>query len=272
VRWVAEFRDPWTDNPWKPAHVRSGASDAAERWLERRCLASADRVVAVSDAAAQMFAAKMPDGRAGDVVVVRNGIDVIAPPRPPRAGHVRDAIYVGNLYHQRDPRPFLDALASLHAKGRLQPGLRVRFVGDCRYYRDVSLERYAADHGIADIVDIVDRVPHDECQRMIEASDLLLLLAQDQPAQVPNKLYEYLGARIPILAFVDAGGESETMMRRIGGHWIVGTDASATAIEATVAAALGATPTDAAAPDEALLETWSTERQMDALHDVLENG
>jgi len=52
-------------------------------------------------------------------------------------------------------------------------------------------------------------------------ADLLLLLSQNQPAAVPTKLYEYLGTRIPILAFTDEASEVADMLRQVGGHYVV---------------------------------------------------
>jgi glycosyltransferase involved in cell wall biosynthesis len=177
---------------------------------------------------------------------------------------------VGSFYHKRDPRSFLAALASLNVKGSLPESLRVRFVGDCRWYEEVSLEALAKELGVGEIVSFVDRVPHDECQRMIAASDLLLLFAQDQPAQVPNKLYEYLGRRIPILALVDPGGETEAMLLEIGGHYTIPADASASGVESTLATALAGTP-EARDHGDGRLAEWSSDRQMGRLYTALED-
>src|SRR5258705_12511667 len=58
LRWAAEFRDPWTDQRGKPAHVRSRWSDAVERWLERQCLRAADHIIAVTDNTRELLVAK----------------------------------------------------------------------------------------------------------------------------------------------------------------------------------------------------------------------
>ena len=38
---------------------------------------------------------------------------------------------------------------------------------------------------------------------------------------MPNKLYEYLGSRNPILAFADAQGETAKMLQQAGRHRLV---------------------------------------------------
>lgn len=94
---------------------------------------------------------------------------------------------------------------------------------------------------------------------MQHAADVLLLLAQRQPIQVPNKLYEYLGAARPIVAFVDEKGESASMLRRANGHFVVTEDTPD--IDSVVRAALEAPINNWRPADRALLETWTTEVQ-----------
>jgi glycosyltransferase involved in cell wall biosynthesis len=265
VPWVAEFRDPWIDNPWKPSFVRSGWSDAVERWLERRTHEHAHTIVAVTDSAAAAIRERLPAGDSGKVIVVRNGIDALERARAPR-GPVRHIAYAGNLYHGRDPRPLLDAVAALARQGRVHPDLRIDFIGHCRAFLGQSVEAYAAERGLAGTVRFVDTVPHDECMRRLREADLLLLLAQNQPLQVPNKLYEYLGMRTPILAFVDAEGETARMLREVNGNHIVDRDDPAL-IERVVGEALDsqAAPTR----DDALLHEWTTRVQFERLHSRL---
>ena len=95
---------------------------------------------------------------------------------------------------------------------------------------------------------------------MAAESDLLLLLAQGQPDQVPQKLYEYLGTRVPILAFADAEGESARMLARAGGHFVVFGDDAAGA-EAALEQAL-TTLDGTPAGDHAVLTEWTTDGQL----------
>ena len=95
-------------------------------------------------------------------------------------------------------------------------------------------------------------------------ADLLLLLAQDQPLQVPNKLYEYLGVRTPIFAFADADGEVAEMLRQAGGHYVVTENQTESEAEAALQQALERADADGGS-DTTLLSEWSTHSQLSAL-------
>jgi hypothetical protein len=125
--------------------------------------------------------------------------------------------------------------------------------------------------GLTAVVQIRDWLPHEAVKTLVEESDALLLLAQEQPDQVPNKLYEYLGTRRPILAFADPAGETARMLERVGGHYVV-TGKDAAAVERAVQDVLHAARSGAwTVTDDTVLKEWTTEVQMkkllEAVHD-----
>lgn len=270
VRWIAEFRDPWLDGVPKPWHARSAFSDAAELRLERACLKQADEVVTVTYTAAEKIDAKRKSLSRPPTRVVLNGIDDFAAMRErKRNGPIR-AVHVGSLYHSRDPRPLLSAVADLRRSGQLSArGLVVEFIGDARWYGDVSLEAFATEAGIGDILRLRDTVPHAEVAQILADADLLILLAQQQPVQVPNKLYEYLGQRKPVLAFADDDGETAAMLRRAGQHFVV-TERDGGNATRIVRDALDAAGSADWTPNDHQLRVWRTDRQMATLVSLVE--
>jgi hypothetical protein len=124
------------------------------------------------------------------------------------------------------------------------------------------VEEAARSLGVADLVVFQDTVARSEADRLIDGASVLLLLQQQLPAQVPQKLFDYLGARKPILAFVDDDGESASLLRSVGGHFIVpvgaGDDACADAIISALAAASG----HRAVGDDSVLSELTSSRQL----------
>lgn len=263
--WIAEFRDPWTTNPWKPAFVRSSLSDWAERRLERLCLGQADLVVAVSDGITQDLAAAGANPR---LLTVRNGIERLAAGEAKPARDPFCIVYVGSFYHTRDPFPFLEAVGRVVEDRRLRPErLTVRLIGTTDVFGGRSIPAFIAERGLDRFVRLEGWMEREACLAEVATADALLLLAMEQPTQVPNKVYEYLGTRRPILAIADAGGETARMLHRSGGHEVV-TANDPDLIEDAVRRLIDR---DDRGPvgDEVRLVEWTTRNQMAKLVEAI---
>jgi glycosyltransferase involved in cell wall biosynthesis len=128
-----------------------------------------------------------------------------------------------------------------------------------------------AEHGLTDLVHFHDWMSNADAQAMLRSADLLFLIALSQPLQVPNKLYDYLGTRRPMLAVVDAGGETEGMLRQVGGHVVVpvargetaDADSLTEALDRWLRCSADAAGAGVAEADEATLRSWLASRQME---------
>ena len=170
--------------------------------------------------------------------------------------------YVGNVYLGRDPRPFLSALASVRRTLQLTPAqVRVDFAGNCTSFRGVQLQSLVDELGLSEYVHFHGWMSRDKALKLQEESDLLLLLAQDQPIQIPNKLFEYLGMGKPILAFADESGETTRILRSVGGHHVV-TGNSAAQAESAMLTALDHNGAERGDYDAAVLQELLAEHQM----------
>ncbi len=263
IPWVMELRDPWREAP-NQLVAGNRAARALNRWLERRCLHAADRIVAVSDGIAEIVAERTGGNGVRPPIVARNGIDeLLSEPLEPEPGAAFRIVYLGSLYLNRDPMPFLRALAVVRTRlGLGADDLSVEFIGACETYRGMSVPAAIQDLGIADVARVRPPIPHAEARAAMLRADLLLLLAQGQPAQVPNKLYEYLGARRPILAIADEDGETARILREVGGHYVV-TDVADGSLEEALERAIRRVPLPP--PSEEVLAALTTDRQMEAL-------
>lgn len=263
-RWVQEYRDPWSDNEFKPWWVRSRWADALEVRLQAACLKRADLIVAASEGIRARLLPLLPPLARSRALVVLNGIPD-APPQPvrlpPRPFRI---VHAGTFYLRRDPRPFFRGLARVVARRRLDAEtLRVDLVGHCRSFGNVSLEQEVQSLGLSAIVRFHDWLPQNQVEVIVRQAHLLLLMAQDQPDQIPNKLYDYLATRRPILAYADEGGETARMLRQFRDH-IVLTSSNPDETEAALERALDRadTPCTLSADEESLLARWSTSAQM----------
>jgi glycosyltransferase involved in cell wall biosynthesis len=259
IRWAAEFRDPWC----YPQGFRvSSFAARANRFLEARSIKAADHLVTVTDQTAELYRRRLGK-RAAKVVLARNGIPAFTARDPRRPGAPFRIVYSGSIYGGRDPRAFIRAVADV-APGCAAAGMPLHvdiFAGGA--HPGVPLDDLLGALGPGQTVCVHDWLPHDEIQRVQRSADLLLLLAQRQPLQVPNKLYEYLGTGVPILAIADEHGETARMLREAGGHYVVTRDQPDDIARALREAIRNRDVEPATSA--AIVNEWLTDRQMQHL-------
>lgn len=205
VPWVADVRDSIVANHDRRLERRAvRAKEQTHRSVARLVAKRADAVVAVTDQiAAEMRAIE----RSTPVEVIPNGADFddFTDLSYQRRGEFR-ITHTGSFFGQRDPRPFLTALA------RLGPEVLARFVGDFRRSDLDWVRANSLEHRL-------ELLPYSPRQRSLELqreSDALLLLLPDvgqRGQDVPSgKLFEYLAARRPILAAVPPAGTAAQLI------------------------------------------------------------
>jgi glycosyltransferase involved in cell wall biosynthesis len=202
IRWVADFRDPWI-----ALHLRKPPSFFHRMWhnhLEGSVM-EADRIIVTTSWHRDTILKSYPNAI---VEKVPNGydeedfhsIDALEPPLRPFT-----LLHSGMLTLGRSTGPFLDGL-ELFCKRRpdARNDVRVTFLGG----RESKNEERVSRAGLAHVVTFDDNVTHEACIKRERQSHVLLLLKHDDERYrglVPGKLYEYIGARRPLLGVVPEG-------------------------------------------------------------------
>lgn len=192
VPWVAELRDLWADNHYYPYPLARRAVDAA---IERQTLRSAATLVTVSDPLAQTLRDRYPM----PVAVITNGFDPADYPGPRTIvdDDILRLVYTGTIYPGRqDAGPLFAALATL---GPAAERVRVIAYG----YGTQALLASAAAVGLSHLVELRGHVAHHTALAAQRDADVLLLLRWNDATDrgvLTGKLFEYLGARRPIIA------------------------------------------------------------------------
>jgi hypothetical protein len=123
--------------------------------------------------------------------------------------------------------------------------------------------------GLDGIVHLEGWMPHAEAQARLESADLLLLLAESQPLQVPNKLYEYLGTGRPLFVFADKDGETAAMIGALGGHWVV-QRSEPDLVESSLESAIDRVMPPLTERHDAILNQWRAENQIAKVVDIVQ--
>jgi len=115
----------------------------------------------------------------------------------------------------RDPCALFDAVATLRDAGRISPE-RLRIVLRATAHDDHFGPMLRA-RGIEDIVSLAPAIPYrDVLKEMGEVDGLLVFQGYTSNPAIPAKVYEYLRAGQPILAMIDAEGDTAALLRQLG--------------------------------------------------------
>jgi len=221
--WVAEFRDPWAVNPW---HRRQWPwpLGSVEAQLEQRVLASAAAVVARTPEATALLAEH--SGRANDprFVTVPGAYDAEEVEAARRLAGKRAGKFVlthaGRFYGPRSPVPLLTAVARLAETPELAQRLELRLVSE----HDARVQALADRLGIASLVRQVGLASHLHTLGHILESDLAVVVQPATGVQIPSKVYEYLGCRVPVLALTGDGATARLIRRARAGALVAPDD------------------------------------------------
>jgi glycosyltransferase involved in cell wall biosynthesis len=219
-RWTAHFRDPWIGIPqWKPVSKLSLAVEAA---LEALVLRRAATVVCVTERHRQMLLERYATLSPAKVVTIPNGFDETewsTLPREEQASNHETFViaYVGSIYQARDPSPLFKAVRRLVDEGSVaEKDLSIDLIGSCDFAAGADLRHIAHKAGLERIVHFTGALPRRVALARMRRADLLLLLAEDQPYQIPGKTYEYLRAGRPILALTRPGAVADLLRGVVG--------------------------------------------------------
>lgn len=225
VPFVLEVRDLWPES-LLAAGGRKGLAYHGFAAIARSLYRRADRIVVLARGSAEHLVRMGVDG--GKIAYVPNGVDTSAFGAVPRAPRAADAPFTLVYAGAHGPANGLDVV--LDAAERLRDRRDVRFllVGDGPAKHE--LQRSAEARRLAN-VEFRAPVPKSGMPALLAGADAGLMVLRDSPLFAfgvsPNKLFDYLGAGIPVVCNVP--GEVAALLRdaRAGTQ---ATDASAAAL------------------------------------------
>jgi len=207
IRWIADFRDPWTQigyhkklrlTPWaKRKHLK----------LEKLVLQQADQLIATSKTTSHDLIKK---GQA-QVLTITNGFDHTHNPDVPKDTKFSLA-HIGSLLSGRNPQVLWQAFEELCTENEsFSKDLRLNFSGVVGEEIKEDLRKF----GLFDKAEFFGYISHDEAVKMQHRSQVLLLLEIDSTETmgiIPGKLFEYWVSKRPILGIGPTGWEVAEMI------------------------------------------------------------
>lgn len=219
VKWIADFRDPWTDIDYFHQLPLTKKAIKKHHQLEKEVLKNADASLVVGKtmkANYEVFSDK--------IHVVTNGYDSEEKTNNQSVLDSKFSItHIGLMNADRNPKMLWTALAELSEENTdFKNDLEIKLIGKLSDDVVTDLKKYDFKN-----VTRINYVPHKEVQQYQRASQVLLLAVNNVPSAkgiITGKIFEYLQAKRPILAIGPEDGDLGEILAKTNAGTIVDFD------------------------------------------------
>jgi len=208
LKWIADFRDPWTDIHYYEDQPRMAFVKAKDRRLEKSILEQADKITCISKLDIELdFANKTNASKCENIP---NGFDDEDFTEMNIFNSQTDRftiLHLGAINKERNPIKLFEAVKSLRDKGIINPNnFQIIFVGNIDAVIITTVEK----NEIWDLVKYVEYLPHKEALNYTEQATVLLLLVTQSKKNrriLPGKTFEYMRTGKYVFALGPEDGE-----------------------------------------------------------------
>lgn len=203
VKWIADFRDPWTSVDYFHLLPLSKKSLKKHYALERKVVTTADGVLMVSNHAKKKY-----ENEAKNCVVITNGFDDdgISEVVKNDTDSKFTFTHIGMMNSERNPKNLWKVLSEICEESEdFANDLVLRFIGKI----DDTVSEILENSTIKNI-EKIKYVPHPVAKQYQKQSQVLLIVVNDYPSakeMIPGKTFEYLQAKRPVVGIGPEDGD-----------------------------------------------------------------
>lgn len=219
LKWVADFRDPWTNIDFYNDLYLTSFADKIHRKLEKQVILNADCVLVVGGEMVREYAEMSPKR----IKLITNGFDREDMPgekEKPDKGFTLS--HIGTLNAARNPKTLWKVLGEICSQNEsFRSDLKIQLIGKT----DFSVLEEIDKNGLSSNLEKTEYLSHNEAIAKQQTSQILLLLINNSANAkgiLTGKFFEYLAAGRPILAVGPADGEVANVLEETQAGVIVG--------------------------------------------------
>ena len=216
IKWIADFRDPWTEIDYFHQLPLTKRAIKKHHSLEAEVLKNADTVLVVGKTMKENYKKFNQN-----IVIVTNGFD----------GKISDSkieldakftiTHIGLMNADRNPKMLWEVLAEIGNENKaFKTDFELKLIGkvDTTVLKDIS--RYK----LVENVKIINYIAHEHIVELQKKSQVLLLIVNNVPSAkqiITGKIFEYLMAKRPILAIAPADGDLAEVLNKTNGGFVI---------------------------------------------------
>ena len=215
VKWLADFRDPWTTIGYHKQLRLTSASKAKHKSLEKEVLNASDQIIVTSFVTKKEFQGFTNKS----IEVITNGYDDEATVEF-QMDTKFTLSHIGSLLSKRNPEILWRVLSELVRDNEsFSKDFQLNFIGSISEKVLKSIKKY----NLSNYIHEVGYVSHQEAIIYQKKSQVLLLIeidSEDTKCIIPGKLFEYMISNRPIVAMGPKGSDVEKIIKETNtGHY-----------------------------------------------------
>ena len=227
IKWISDFRDPWTEIDYFQQLPLTKKATKKHHDLEQEVLKKSDMVVVVGETMKEKFLKHTKR-----IKVLTNGFDTIKTSLTQELDQKFSITHVGLMNSDRNPTILWEVLNEIsNINPDFKNDLRIKLIGgiDDAVIQDLKVF----------VHEIIERIPyldHKDVSKYQASSQVLLLSINEVPSAkgiITGKIFEYLQAKRPILAIGPEDGDAAMILKNANAGTIVGFK-NKTALKATI--------------------------------------
>ena len=208
VKWLADFRDPWTTIGYHKQLKLTQTSIKKHKKLEAQVLQNADEVIVTSFRTKKEF----QEITTKPISVITNGYDTEITEQVTLDTKFSLA-HIGSLLSERNPEMLWQVLSDITRENKeFEAHFQLNLVGTVSEEILKDLDYYGLSH----YINIVGYISHNEAIIHQKKSHILLLIEKDSEETkciIPGKLFEYMVSNRPIIAIGPEDSDIEQIIK-----------------------------------------------------------
>jgi len=219
IKWLADFRDPWTEIDYFQQLPLTKKAIEKHHYFEKEVLKNADAVLVVGKTMQENFSPYN-----SNVITVTNGFDEVLTNENIALDSKFTITHIGLMNADRNPKILWEVLSEIVSENKeFEADFELKLIGkaDASVIADVSTFR------LSNNVQVIDYVTHDIVVEFQQKSQVLLLIVNNVPSAkgiITGKIFEYLMAKRPILAIAPINGDLAEIIKETNSGVVVDFD------------------------------------------------
>ncbi|PHS53780.1 MAG: glycosyl transferase family 1 [Lutibacter sp.] len=209
IKWIADFRDPWTEIDYFHQLPLTKKAITKHQYLENEVLKNADSVIVVGETMKEIY-----NKFNSNVFTITNGYDGVILENKIELDSKFTLTHIGLMNADRNPNMLWQVLSEIiYEKKEFSSDFELKLIGKV----DASVKRDILKYNLSENVRIINYVSHNKVVEYQKKSQLLLLVVNNVPSAnqiITGKIFEYLMVKRPILAIAPTKGDLSEIIHK----------------------------------------------------------